>query len=76
MPKLLCVGSQGTPLPEDEARRMFQAMSCALAYCSHLNVAHTHVKLDNWILHQVPPPPRRSALPYHLAARRVLCMFL
>jgi serine/threonine protein kinase len=44
---------QGTPLDEDEARRLFQAMASALAYTSALGLAHHDLKLDNFLLHQV-----------------------
>lgn len=47
---------QGTPLDEDEARRLFQAMASALAYTSALGLAHHDLKLDNFLLHQVRPP--------------------
>lgn len=53
---------KGTPLDEDEARRLFQAMISAVAYAAALGITHHDLKLDNFLLHQVLPVARDAAL--------------
>lgn len=41
----LCDASQGTSIPEAEARRIFQQMVVAISYCHRLGIANRDIKV-------------------------------